>query len=240
MSWTRRPQAASTDPDPHNDDPLADKLRLHRPRRATDGTTEPIVPLPESGVHEQRTIVDNNLAGRARARRERQMRSPFQTQQLAQWVGDPQNSRRLLILGGGILAVLLLLVALSVYSRINTPLEVEGQTPTETLPGAGGAAPAEGLQSAPPAEGFQSAPPLPELSAPPVAAGAFVVSGTGNLGLFLRPEPSTNNTPLATLPEGTRVEWTGESHHDGMREWRKVRSELGEGWVAAEFLQPAP
>ena len=71
----------------------------------------------------------------------------------------------------------------------------------------------------------------------------FTVMGTDIQGLFLRPNPSTSGMPIATLPDGTRVEQVGvDSTADG-RTWRKVRttqSPTQEGWVAAEFLNPVP
>ncbi|MBV9790309.1 MAG: SH3 domain-containing protein, partial [Chloroflexi bacterium] len=45
-------------------------------------------------------------------------------------------------------------------------------------------------------------------------------------------------TIIGTLPEGTRVESLGENFNDGTRDWLKVRTPLGEGWVAQQFLAP--
>lgn len=84
---------------------------------------------------------------------------------------------------------------------------------------------------------------LPPTAEPPLpaAAQAFVVTGTGSEGLFLRPESNTNGAPLTTIPEGTRVEQIGEDFVGPDRVWRNVRGPDGqEGWVAADFLQPAP
>ena len=76
---------------------------------------------------------------------------------------------------------------------------------------------------------------------PPAAPQAFVVTGTGAEGLFLRPEANTNGAPLTTVPEGTRVEQIGDDFVGPDRLWRNVRTPDGqEGWVAADFLQPAP
>jgi hypothetical protein len=88
-------------------------------------------------------------------------------------------------------------------------------------------------------EATSALPPTAE-PAPPVAQ-AFVVAGTGAEGLFLRPEPNTNGAPLATIPEGSRVEQIGEDFAGPDRVWRNVRAPDGnEGWVAVDFLQPAP
>jgi hypothetical protein len=68
----------------------------------------------------------------------------------------------------------------------------------------------------------------------------FVVVGTGTDGLFMRPEPNTSGAPVATLPEGTRVEQVGEDVTQPDFVWRKVRAPDGtEGWVAIDWLQPA-
>lgn len=89
--------------------------------------------------------------------------------------------------------------------------------------------------------------PLPTVTAEPppptvpVVGQAFVVSGTGTEGLFLRPEPNTNNQPITTLPEATRVEQIGEDFVGPDRVWRNVRAPDGqEGWVAVDFLAPSP
>lgn len=69
----------------------------------------------------------------------------------------------------------------------------------------------------------------------------FVVAGTEGQGLFLRPDHNAGGAPLETLPDGTRVEKLGEDFAGPDRVWRKVRAPGGqEGWVAADFLQPAP
>jgi hypothetical protein len=81
-------------------------------------------------------------------------------------------------------------------------------------------------------------------TAPPTAPptpDVFVVSGTAGEGLFLRSEPDRNAVVLETLPEGTNVEQIGEENPGPNYVWRHVRAPSGqEGWVAAEWLQPAP
>lgn len=82
--------------------------------------------------------------------------------------------------------------------------------------------------------------PVEPTSVPSPAAQAFVVVGTAEQGLFLRPEPNTNNAPLKTLPEGTRVEALGEESQGSDYVWVRVRDAEGaEGWVARDFLSPA-
>ncbi len=73
----------------------------------------------------------------------------------------------------------------------------------------------------------------------PTTSQFFVVTGTGVQGLFLRPDHSTQNSPIATLPEGTRVEQIGDDVPGEQYVWRKIRTPEGqEGWVAADFLRP--
>jgi hypothetical protein len=65
------------------------------------------------------------------------------------------------------------------------------------------------------------------------------VQGTGALGLFLRPEPNRNSTPIKTLPEGTIVTVVGEDSVQPDRVWKRVRDPEGaEGWAAADYLAP--
>lgn len=73
------------------------------------------------------------------------------------------------------------------------------------------------------------------------AAAAFLVVNTGTQGLFLRDQPSTDSNVLATLRDGTRLEQIGEDRTGANYVWRQVRSPEGEeGWVAVDWLQPAP
>lgn len=85
---------------------------------------------------------------------------------------------------------------------------------------------------------------LPPTAAPPTAAPApsvYIVGGTDGLGLFLRSQPSTTGEVLDTIPDGDRVERIGEDVTGADRVWRKVRTSKGqEGYVAADFLTPAP
>jgi hypothetical protein len=83
--------------------------------------------------------------------------------------------------------------------------------------------------------------PIPTTAAPtPMQTQAFIVSGTGNYGLFLRADHSPNATILETLRDGTRVEQIDEDFHGASYVWRKVRAPSGqEGWVAVDWLQEA-
>lgn len=240
MGWTRRPNPADKDTDPgSNANPLADNLRLNR-RQPPDESQG-------SRIYDQNTVVDNNFASRSQTRRERQNTVRLNTQQIGAWAAEPDNTRKLLMVGGAFVIFLLILALISYLNR-NPVTPADGTV--DALPSTAAISEPNANVDAPVASadpGFGTVPqpvqtipgsdPAQQPAAP--AAVAFVVTGTGTEGLFLRPEPSTTSAPVTTLPEGTRVEFTGETNNDGTREWRKVRSALGEGWVAADFLQPA-
>lgn len=85
--------------------------------------------------------------------------------------------------------------------------------------------------------------PTPDTAvAPPeVTLGYYaVVSNTDGIGVTLRGGPSTNNAQLQIIPEGTLLLVIGGPEEGSDRLWWQVRLEdETEGWVAAEFLQPA-
>lgn len=81
---------------------------------------------------------------------------------------------------------------------------------------------------------------VPQPTAPP-AQSAFVVANTDGQGLFLRADHDSASQQLETLPDGTRVQQIGEDFPGPDRVWRHVRAPSGkEGWVAVDWLQPAP
>ena len=79
-----------------------------------------------------------------------------------------------------------------------------------------------------------------QIEAPPPAQGAqFQVINTGSEGLFLRPNPNTDNQVLTTLEEGAVVTIIGEDFVGPDRVWKNVRAPDGtEGWAASDWLQP--
>lgn len=85
--------------------------------------------------------------------------------------------------------------------------------------------------------------PAPQETDSTTAEGAQLrVFDTGELGLFLRPEPNTspNNQPIKTLPDGSLVTVVGQDYVGPERVWKNIRDAEGaEGWVATEFLEPA-
>lgn len=189
--------------------------------------------------YDHATVVDPVFAERGRIRRERQS-SSFSTQRLNPVMARSNNRSSLLLLVGTVALIVLLLIGLIWF------LSRGGGDGTAT----GDPSPQPEVAVTPEAETTPEATPeiepspIPEPSptlapSPSVSPNAFVVSGTGTAGLFLRQQPSTDAEIITTLPEGTPVEATGDTSNDGTREWRRVRTPQGEGWVAAEYLQPA-
>ncbi len=81
--------------------------------------------------------------------------------------------------------------------------------------------------------------PAPNDNAP--ALPAFIVVNTGGHGLRLRATPDGTSAVLTTVPEGERVQQIGEEATGAGYVWRNVRAPDGtEGWVAVDWLQPAP
>lgn len=88
------------------------------------------------------------------------------------------------------------------------------------------------------AEQTPTAPPVTNAAEP--ATVQQRVSGTGGAGLLLREQPGFAGARLVTLDEAAVVELRGDPMvADGIA-WLPVRDAAGnEGWVAAEYLQPA-
>lgn len=130
---------------------------------------------------------------------------------------------------GGIFAFVVLMVILIIIFRPSEPSTASNEAQNPFAPE---------LQNTLPEQ-----PTVTPIVVPPTPAyvdGArFRVVGTETEGLFLRPEPNANQSPLKTLPEGTIVTIIGPDQSDGTRTWKRVRDDQGvEGWVAADFLQP--
>ncbi|NNJ09183.1 SH3 domain-containing protein [Chloroflexales bacterium ZM16-3] len=135
-------------------------------------------------------------------------------------------------IAGVAVLMLILLIALLAYGRNdqrNAGLSLEDQKAPTSFVGVG----AESALT----------PIIAPTAAPttPPAPTFFTVTGTGGLGLFLRSTPSTDGQQITSLPDGTRVEQIGEDTPGGDYMWRKVKAPDGqEGWVAVDFLTPAP
>lgn len=248
MGWSRRPNAPDPDPDANGgDNPLADNIRLNRSRRQTP--TEPLDSDRSGSIFDQQTVVDTNFSGRSEARKQRQMGGSFSTQQLGTWAADPNNSRKLWTIGGVALGILLLIALFSLYNRMGNSAASDDAAAPFASPEAVIGGPLlnqEPVASAAPELGTAPEPvpnvPNSDPAQPPAPApgGAFVVTGTATEGLFLRRDHVVDpGNILGTLPEGTRVQDLGQEFDDGTRKWRQVRTEqFGDGWVAADYLQP--
>lgn len=86
-----------------------------------------------------------------------------------------------------------------------------------------------------------AAAPSPAAAASPVGGPRVRVVGAGAGGVNLRAEPSMDGARLRELSDGTELELLGLDVEVGGRTWRNVRdpADRSEGWVAAEFLEPA-
>ena len=252
MAFSNQPSGGDVDP---GDDPLS-PFNARTVRQSSErGSTMPLDDVGPSSSRGSGTQVDGaDFATRPSFRRQRQGSArvyPERFGAMAQRI----DSRQLFLIFG---ALLLLLVALLLFlwsrrdNTVGTATGTGAQTAeTSAQPTAAGLIePPTGVfatiipEESDPALGGD---PLPVDAQPTAgqpagapAGPAFVVAGTATEGLFLRAEGSSGGNVLATLPEGTRVEALGEETNDGTRTWKKVRTDQGEGWVAAEFLVPAP
>lgn len=81
--------------------------------------------------------------------------------------------------------------------------------------------------------------PVPLIIEPPKPM--FIVVNTGEYGLFVRTNHSSDSDAIETLRDGTVVEQIGDDVIGDPYTWRPVRTPSGrEGWVATQWLQPAP
>jgi hypothetical protein len=137
---------------------------------------------------------------------------------------------RVLLIIGAVTVVIIL--GLFLWRGVNRPL-VRNSTPTAVT-----SASNQSILEAPPTV-------TPVLSptavlAPQDGDGArFRVVNTGPDGLFLRPDHSTDNQPIKTLPEDSLVTIVGEDFSGPDRVWKHIRDAEGsEGWAAADYLKP--
>lgn len=85
--------------------------------------------------------------------------------------------------------------------------------------------------------------PTPDVSVAPteITVGFYAeVANTDNIGVSLRGGPSTDNSRLFTVPEGTILLVIDGPRNANDFVWWQVRLDDGsEGWVAGDFLIPA-
>jgi hypothetical protein len=103
------------------------------------------------------------------------------------------------------------------------------------------AAPTEAPTAAPTAE--PTVEPTAAATDAPAADGParLRVVNTGPNGVRVRGDPSLDQAPIKLLPEGTIVTVIGDDVTAAGYTWKHIRDpDGGEGWVANEFLAPAP
>ncbi len=148
---------------------------------------------------------------------------PTSGQELALWL---QRGGWMVV--AGVSAVVLVIILLLVLSQGARPMA----TPTEEATNNTGQAQFDYPTVTPALE------PSPEPLVQPGGA-QFSVVGTGVEGLFLRPNPNTQDAPITTLPEGTIVTVIGSDIVGADRVWKNIRTAEGfEGWVASDFVRP--
>ena len=191
-----------------------------------------------------RTRVGSDFATRPVQRRARQRNARVYPQRFGNLAGR-LDTREILIIGGAVIVLLIALLAWRAYSQRSTSAATGldnltgGQTGAQATVEATAASGVPGFGQS--ATATSSSVSTQSTATPTPAAGqTLVVTGTGVAGLFLRADHSTQSNSLATLPEGTKVETLGEEFNDGTRIWKKVKTDKGEGWVASQFLTPAP
>ncbi len=195
--------------------------RLKSPINADWSKREPINPDWRSA---------RNRAVRSTTRRVRRAPNivPTSAQEIPIWL---QQGGWRFVAGAAVLFILLLTVLLW-----NNPGARSNESQADTVPPGDTTIITDGDGTLPIDE------PAPVIEPPPPPPAAiFIIANTGGQGLFLRAAANANSEVLATLPEGTRVEQIGDDVSGMGYTWRPVRTDEGqEGWVAVDWLQPAP
>jgi hypothetical protein len=238
MRFRNRQPAEEPTPE---EDPLSPYAQPTVRRPADRGQTQPIEDLSGAARGSGMQVDGTDFANRQSQRRQRQTGARVYSERVGE-IARSMDNRQLLMIGGAIVLALIALLWWQAARRDDNLPSLDTSDPlAATAPALGNDtgvdAPAGAIVTAVPGE-ITGAPSAEQPSAAPAATQAFVVSGTGSQGLFLRAGPSVDQQSLATLPEGTRVEALGEEQNDGTRTWRKVRTPQGEGWVAADFIIP--
>jgi hypothetical protein len=208
------------EPDPQN----------ARTTRSTRRTTQPTDRLDDDRPA-YGDPVNPDWRGSRAARRRRSQGLPSSRQEFVLWL---QYGGWRVLLAAGVLV--LVLIGLIYLTRVPSNAASPFGRPTESA--AVGQAPVLPVQ--PTVTPRVVTPTLEVAQSGAGAAGGaqFRVVNTGAEGLFLRPDHSTDGTPLKTLPEGTIVTVIGEDFSAPNRVWKHVRDPEGtEGWAAADFLQ---
>ena len=87
--------------------------------------------------------------------------------------------------------------------------------------------------------------PSPPKLTPPATVTYYNVGNTDGLGVYIRRTPRMDDR-IAPWPDGTPMQWLGETVQSEGRNWEKVKDPSGNvGWVPSAFLvapgaQPTP
>jgi hypothetical protein len=205
-----------------------------RTTRSTRRTTQPTDRLDDAEPAFSDPVNPNWRGSRATRRSRRSQGLPTSRQEFVLWL---QYGGWRVLLAAGVLVVVL--IGLIYLTRLPSSAASPFGRPTEAA--ALGEAPILPLQ---PTVTPRVITPTLGIAQNGTGAGAssggaqFRVFNTGAEGLFLRPDHSSEGTPLKTLTDGTIVTVVGEDFSAPNRVWKHVRDADGtEGWAAADFLQ---
>ncbi|HJZ49560.1 MAG TPA: SH3 domain-containing protein [Roseiflexaceae bacterium] len=203
-----------------------------RTTRSTRRTTQPTDRLDDEGPVYGEPVNPDWRGSRSTRRGRRSQGLPSSRQEFVLWL--QYGGWRVLLAAAALVAVL---IALIYITRMPSSASSPFGKPTESA--AAGQAPLLPVQ---PTVTPRAITPTLEIARNGTAASGggaqFRVFNTGTEGLFLRPDHSSEGTPLKTLPEGTIVTVIGEDFSAPNRVWKHVRDPEGtEGWAAADFLQ---
>ena len=201
-------------------------------RSSRRGDTEPTERLGASRPPAGDPLNPDWRNSRVTRRNRRSQRLPSSRQEFILWL--QYGGWRALLAAVVLVLVLIAMIYITRLPRnANTPFAQPTQAASVAGSGAGGlplvATPTTSVRT-----------PAPTAAASTSGGARFQVVNTGAEGLFLRPDHNTNQPPVKTLAEGSIVTIIGQDFSGPDRVWKHVRDAEGaEGWVAADFLQPA-
>jgi len=205
-----------------------------RTTRSTRRTTQPTDRLDDAEPAFSDPVNPDWRGSRATRRNRRSQGLPTSRQEFVLWL---QYGGWRVLLAAGVLVVVL--IGLIYLTRMPSSAASPFGKPTESA--ALGGAPILPIQ---PTITPRVITPTLEIAQNGTGVGAtsggaqFRVVNTGAEGLFLRPDHSSEGTPLKTLTDGSIVTVVGEDFSAPNRVWKHVRDAEGtEGWAAADFLQ---
>lgn len=155
-------------------------------------------------------------------------------------LGDPASNRRLVRIAQGILLV-------SSLAFIGSSVNLYNLSEIATIPAVTATlTPGEGADLPSPAPSISPLLLTPSPESSPTAevipgVGTAVIGNTNGFGVYVRSEPGLQYEMLTQLPDGSRVEMTGEVQTADGFSWQRVRLEDGRlGWIANNFLISEP